>query len=77
VRTTNEPNESDALRLTAPRVAFRVTRLPVPLRRESKRGLIALAVLCAVALATFAAVGSSGVLRRGGPPVASRLKQAK
>jgi hypothetical protein len=50
----------------------------VPLRKESKRGLIALVVLCAVGLATFAAVGSSGVLRRGGDvPVAARLKQAK
>ncbi|HSY42063.1 MAG TPA: hypothetical protein VLA79_21155 [Polyangia bacterium] len=30
------------------------------LRKESKRGLIALAVLCVVALATFASVSSLG-----------------
>jgi hypothetical protein len=45
--------------------AFHVRRLAVAFRKESKRGLIALAVLCAVALGTFAAVGSSGVLRQG------------
>jgi len=50
----------------------------VPLRKESKRGLIALAVLFAVGLGTFAAVGSSGVLRQGTKDaVAERLKQAK
>jgi hypothetical protein len=32
----------------------------VPLRKESKRGLIALAVLCIVGLATFASVASFG-----------------
>jgi hypothetical protein len=32
----------------------------VPLRNESKRGLLALAILCIVGLATFASVASSG-----------------
>jgi hypothetical protein len=38
---------------------LRVRSLPVPLRKESKRGLIALAVLCIVGLATFASMASS------------------
>jgi hypothetical protein len=33
--------------------------VPVPFRKESQRGLIALAVLCMVGLATFASVASS------------------
>jgi hypothetical protein len=50
----------------------------VPLRKESKRGLIALAVLLAVGLGTFAAVGSSGALRQSTKDaVAERLKLAK
>jgi hypothetical protein len=35
-------------------------KLGVSLRKESKRGLIALAVLCVVGLATFASVSSLG-----------------
>jgi hypothetical protein len=35
-------------------------KLGVSLRKESKRGLIALAVLCVVGLATFASVASLG-----------------
>jgi hypothetical protein len=50
----------------------------VPFRKESKRGLIALAVLGAVGLATFAAVGASTGLRPGTKgAVASRLQHAK
>jgi hypothetical protein len=52
-------------------------KLAVPLRKESKRGLIALAVLCIVGLAT-AAVASSGAFRsRAKDAVAARLKHAQ
>ena len=62
----------------APGPPFRARRLAVPLRKESKRGLIALAVLLAVGLGTFAAVGSSGALRQSTKDaVAERLKLAK
>jgi hypothetical protein len=50
--------------------------LLVPLRKESKRGLIALAVLCIVGLATFASVASSGA-PWGKDSVAARLLHAR
>jgi hypothetical protein len=49
--------------------------LPVPLRKESKRGLFALAVLFAVGLATFASVAWSGP-SRAKDAVAAHLKNA-
>jgi hypothetical protein len=49
----------------------------VPLRKESQRGLIALAVLCVVGLAT-AAVASSGTFRtRAKDAVSARLGHAR
>jgi hypothetical protein len=60
---------------------FRATSLPVPLRKESKRGLIALAILCVVGLATAAvasSVSSSGTLgSRAKDAVAARLTHAQ
>jgi hypothetical protein len=62
----------------------RVRSFPVPLRKESKRGLLALAVLCIVGLATFASVASSGASSgalwgggRGKDSVAARLLHAR
>jgi hypothetical protein len=50
----------------------------VPLRKESKRGLLALAILTVVALATFAALATSGESRaRAKDALATRLKHAK
>lgn len=50
----------------------------MPLRKESKRGLIALVVLCAVGLGTFAAVGTSGVRRPATKgAVAARVQQSR
>jgi hypothetical protein len=50
----------------------------VPLRKESKRGLIALAILLTVGLVTFAALASSGAFRsRAKDAVAARLKHAR
>jgi hypothetical protein len=43
----------------------------VPVRKELKRGLIALAILCGVGIATFATVAHSSTF------VAARLKQAR
>ncbi|HVU51013.1 MAG TPA: hypothetical protein VHL80_10030 [Polyangia bacterium] len=48
----------------------------MPLRKESKRGLIALAVLCIIGLATFASVASSGG-GRNKDSVAARLLHAR
>jgi hypothetical protein len=57
---------------------FRATSVPVSLRKESKRGLIALAVLCVVGLVTFASVASSGSFgNRAKDAVAARLKHAQ
>jgi hypothetical protein len=53
-------------------------KLRVPLRKESKRGLIALAILTAVGLATFAALSTSSPARaRAADAIATRLKHAK
>lgn len=58
--------------------AFHVTSLPVPLRKESKRGLIALALLSVVGLATFAVLATSNASRaRAKDAIATRLKHAK
>jgi hypothetical protein len=52
--------------------------VPVSLRKEFKRGLIALAVLCVVGLATFATFASSGAFRsRAKDAVAARLTHAQ
>jgi hypothetical protein len=49
----------------------------VPLQKESKRGLFALAVLCVVGLATFAALASSSAFRaHPKDAVAARVKPA-
>jgi hypothetical protein len=50
--------------------------LAVPLRKESKRGLLALAVLCIVGLATFVSVASSPPTRAK-DSLADRLKSAR
>jgi hypothetical protein len=51
--------------------------VPVPLQKASKRGLLALAILCIVGLATFAALASSSVFRgRSKDAVAARVKPA-
>lgn len=61
-----------------PRAAFRVTSVPVPLRKESKRGLIALAIVGVVGLATFFALAPSGEFRAWAKDsIAARLKHAK
>jgi hypothetical protein len=53
-------------------------KLPVPLRKESKRGLIALAILTVVGVATFAALSTSSPTRaRAADAIATRLKHAK
>jgi hypothetical protein len=50
----------------------------VPLRKESKRGLIALAILTVVGVATFAALSTSSPTRaRAADAIATRLKHAK
>jgi hypothetical protein len=50
----------------------------VPLRKESKRGLIALAVLGVVGSATFAVLATSYPSRvRAKDAIATRLKHAK
>jgi hypothetical protein len=53
-------------------------KLPVPLRKESKRGLFALAILGVVGMATFAALATSNTSRaRAKDAIATRLKHAK
>jgi hypothetical protein len=50
----------------------------VPLNRELKRGLVALAVLASIGVATFFTVTSSASYRNAGKsPVAARLKQPR
>jgi hypothetical protein len=58
------------------RAPFRVTKLTVTLRKESKRGLLALGVLAVAGVVAFASVASSAPTRAK-DAVAARLLRAR